>query len=229
MQNISHKADTTQALLLYPAASAGVASGGVVCSLAATAQKVHRQLIAAARQVDTRLNHIIFINFALGPRVWAIIAIVDAKYPTVEVMSATASVWYLFHTVSIKSRNEREDNKTHIATTIVGGNAPFNIIRAGLLSRSIASHHFLKMLFFFLSLALLAIELTLITGINDPSIVPTVGARARLAASAAVSPILGTYQPACGMLYVIQVNDVVYLVAIGGGENESIGINCCRI
>jgi hypothetical protein len=59
-------ADTAQASLLYPVRTASLASAGVLCSLALTAQKTARQQSEADTQVDSKSKNMIFINFARG-------------------------------------------------------------------------------------------------------------------------------------------------------------------
>lgn len=64
--NISHMADTAQASLLKPFRTASLASGGVLCCLARTAQKIAKQQREADTHVDKRSKNMIRINLARG-------------------------------------------------------------------------------------------------------------------------------------------------------------------
>ena len=69
----------------------------------------------------------IFMNLARGINAWDKTDIRADREPIVSVMSAIASLWWLF---DIRSDSQRLKNKVaHMAITMVGGNAPFNISR----------------------------------------------------------------------------------------------------
>jgi len=88
-------AETAHASLLNPFRTASVASGGVLCWRALTAQKIARQHNEAETHVDRRLNNIIFMNFARGMRPCDNTEIRAERYPIVEVMFDIAVLWYL--------------------------------------------------------------------------------------------------------------------------------------
>lgn len=65
---ISQMAETAQASLLKPFRTASLASGGMLCWRALTAQNTARQQIDAETHVDKRSKNMIFMNFARGMR-----------------------------------------------------------------------------------------------------------------------------------------------------------------
>lgn len=70
IMKISQTAATAQASLLYPLRTASLASAGVLCSLALTAQNTARQQSEADTQVDSKSKIMIFMNFARGINPW---------------------------------------------------------------------------------------------------------------------------------------------------------------
>lgn len=85
-------AATAQASLLNPFCTLSVASGGVLCSRALTAQKMARQHSDADTQVDSRSYNIILINFARGINPCDKTDIRAERYPIVVVMFEMALV-----------------------------------------------------------------------------------------------------------------------------------------
>lgn len=73
----------------------GDASGGVLCFLASTAQKIARQHKEADTHVESRSKSIIFMNLARGIKHCDNTDIRADRYPIVSVISATAELWCL--------------------------------------------------------------------------------------------------------------------------------------
>ena len=96
---ISQIAETAQASLLNPFRTSSVASEGVLCCRAFTAQKIAKQHNEAEIHVDSRSKNMIFMNLALGMRPCDRTEIRAERYPIVEVMFDIAVLWYLFEFV----------------------------------------------------------------------------------------------------------------------------------
>lgn len=65
---ISHIAATAHASLLYPVRTLSLALGGVLCSLALTAQKTAKQHIDADTHTAVKVKNMILMNLARGMR-----------------------------------------------------------------------------------------------------------------------------------------------------------------
>lgn len=93
---ISQMAETAQASLLNPFRTSSVASEGVLCCRAFTAQNIAKQHKDAETHVDSRSKNMIFMNLALGMRPCDRTEIRAERYPIVVVMFDIAVLWYLY-------------------------------------------------------------------------------------------------------------------------------------